>query len=169
MIEMKLPKMGGIIMYRLVDDFLNDWTAASQGTIQVLKAVTDDKLGQSIVEGHSTLGWLGWHLVGAAGYFSYLAGLKVPMIRQEDPIPATAAEIVAAYEKIANSIKEEAVKLSDEDLVEEVKGFAGPTQRGALLRVLIDHQTHHRGQMTVLLRQAGLPVPGVMGPTKEMQ
>ncbi len=42
MIEMKLPKMGGIIMYRLVDDFLNDWTAASQGTIQVLKAVTDD-------------------------------------------------------------------------------------------------------------------------------
>lgn len=25
----------------------------------------------------------------------------------------------------------------------------------------------YRGQMTILLRQAGLPVPGVMGPTKE--
>jgi uncharacterized damage-inducible protein DinB len=33
--------------------------------------------------------------------------------------------------------------------------------------MMIDHQTHHRGQMTVLLRQAGLTVPGVMGPTKE--
>ncbi|MFJ7730698.1 DinB family protein [Lysinibacillus sp. NPDC097231] len=156
-------------MYRQVNDFLHEWTAASQGTLQVLKAVTDEKLGQSIVEGHSTLGWLGWHLVGAAGYFSFLAGLKVPMIRQEDPIPATAAEIVAAYEKVVNGVKEEVAKLSDEDLAEEVKGFVGPIQRGALLRAMIDHQTHHRGQMTVLLRQADLPVPGVMGPTKEMQ
>lgn len=162
-------KMGGVYMYRQVDDFINEWSAAAQGTIQVLKAVTDDKLEQSIVEGHSTLGWLGWHLVGAAGYFSYLAGLQVPMTRQEDPIPSTAAEIVAAYEKVANSVKEEAAKFSNEDLVEEVKGFTGPIARGALLRVLVDHQTHHRGQMTVLLRQAGLPVPGVLGPTKEMQ
>lgn len=156
-------------MYRQVDDFLSEWAASAHGTIQVLKAVTDEKLEQSIVEDHSTLGWLGWHLVGAAGYFSYLAGLQVPMIRQEDPIPSKVAEIVAAYEKVANDVKEEAAKLSNEDLLEEVKGFNGPVKRGALLRVLIDHQTHHRGQMTVLLRQAGLPVPGVLGPTKEMQ
>ncbi|MFJ7666562.1 DinB family protein [Lysinibacillus sp. NPDC097195] len=156
-------------MYRQVDDFLNEWTIAANGTVQVLKAMTDETLSQSIVEGHNSLGWLGWHLVGAAGYFSYLAGLTVPMIRQEDPVPASAAEIVATYEKTANSIKEEAAKLSKEDLLVEVKGFNGPITRGALLRALIDHQTHHRGQMTVLLRQAGLAVPGVLGPTKEMQ
>ncbi|WP_306434409.1 DinB family protein [Paenibacillus sp. J2TS4] len=39
--------------------------------------------------------------------------------------------------------------------------------RGKLLSILLTHDTHHRGQMTVLLRQAGLTVPGVMGPTKE--
>ena len=156
-------------MYRQVDDFLNEWTNAANGTAQVLKVMTDETLSQSIVEGHNSLGWLGWHLVGAAGYFSYLAGLTVPMIRQEDPVPTNASEIVATYEKTANSIKEEAAKLSNEDLLEEVKGFNGPITRGALLRALIDHQTHHRGQMTVLLRQAGLPVPGVLGPTKEMQ
>ena len=156
-------------MYRQVDDFLNEWSASAQGTIQVLKALTDDKLEQSIVEGHSTLGWLGWHLVGAAGYFSFLAGLKVPMTRQEDPIPSTAAEIVAAYEKVAKGVSEAVAKLSNEDLLEVVTGFKAPMPKGAVLRVLIDHQTHHRGQMTVLLRQAGLPVPGVMGPTKEMQ
>ncbi|MBX8945459.1 MULTISPECIES: DinB family protein [Lysinibacillus] len=156
-------------MYRHVDDFLQEWSNASDGTLQVLQALTDDKLQQSIVEGHSTLGWLGWHLVGAAGYFSYLAGLKVPMIRQEDPVPTTAAEIVAAYEKVANGVSEAVAKLSNEDLLEVVTGFKAPMSKGALLRVLIDHQTHHRGQMTVLLRQAGLPVPGVMGPTKEMQ
>jgi uncharacterized damage-inducible protein DinB len=52
-------------------------------------------------------------------------------------------------------------------MVESIETFAGVVPRGAMLRSLIDHQTHHRGQMTVLLRQAGLPVPGVMGPTKE--
>lgn len=154
-------------MYRQIDDFLQEWSNASKGTLQVLQALTDDKLNQNIVEGHSTLGWLGWHLVGAAGYFSYLAGLKVPMIRQEDPVPTTAADIVTAYENIANGIKEEVAKLSNEDLLEVVNGFTAPMPKGALLRVLIDHQTHHRGQMTVLLRQAGLPVPGVMGPTKK--
>ncbi len=37
----------------------------------------------------------------------------------------------------------------------------------SLLMFLIQHQTHHRGQMTVLMRQAGLTVPGIYGPSKE--
>jgi uncharacterized damage-inducible protein DinB len=40
-------------------------------------------------------------------------------------------------------------------------------KRGQTLTALIFHQIHHRGQMTVLMRQAGLPVPGVYGPARE--
>ena len=40
-------------------------------------------------------------------------------------------------------------------------------KRGFTLDVLVRHQTHHRGQMTVLMRQAGLRVPGVCGPARE--
>lgn len=32
-------------MYRQVDDFLKEWAVAVKGTLQVLQAVTDDKLG----------------------------------------------------------------------------------------------------------------------------
>lgn len=32
---------------------------------------------------------------------------------------------------------------------------------------MIQHQIHHRGQMTILMRQAGLTVPGLYGPSKE--
>ena len=156
-------------MYRQVNDFLNDWTVAAKGTSLVMQAMTDDKLNQSIVEGHSSLGWLSWHLVGATGFFSHLAGLQVPMLPQDAPIPATVGDIVAAYENVARCVEDEVAKLSDKDLLEEVNGLNGPMARGKLLHILIDHQTHHRGQMTVLLRQAGLPVPGIMGPTKEMQ
>jgi len=166
--KIEVNDRGGVWMYRQVDDFLKEWAVAVEGTLQVLQAVTDDKLGQSISEGHSTLGWLGWHLVETTGYFSHLAGLTVPMIGQDEPVPATAREIIAAYEKAAEAVKEEVAKLSDVDLLTET-GIASVATKGALLRFLIDHQTHHRGQMMVLLRQAGLPVPPVMGPTKEMQ
>jgi uncharacterized damage-inducible protein DinB len=37
-------------------------------------------------------------------------------------------------------------------------------KRGYTLTALIFHQIHHRGQMTVLMRQAGLPVPGFTVP-----
>ena len=35
------------------------------------------------------------------------------------------------------------------------------------LGFLLFHQTHHRGQMIVLMRQAGLNVPGIYGPAHE--
>jgi uncharacterized damage-inducible protein DinB len=36
-----------------------------------------------------------------------------------------------------------------------------------ILHALVLHQVHNRGQMTVLMRQAGLVLPGVYGPTRE--
>lgn len=156
-------------MYRKKEDFLADWTNAAEGTIRVLESLTDDKLNQAIVEGHNTLGWLGWHLATAPAFFGGLVGLSIEAAGGPNDVPAKASEIVDAYKKIAEDVKREVEKLDDEKLVDTVESFGRQTPRGALLRSMIDHQTHHRGQMTVLLRQAGLPVPGVMGPTKEDQ
>jgi uncharacterized damage-inducible protein DinB len=154
-------------MYRVKDDFFQDWNAASQGTLKVLEAMTDEKLGQAIVEGHNTLGWLGWHLANSLAFFGGQVGLNVKAAGAPNEVPSSANEIVDAYRKASEQLKLEVEKLSDEQFVEAVDSFAGKIPRGALLRSMIDHQTHHRGQMTVLLRQAGLKVPGVMGPTKE--
>ncbi|UOQ49942.1 DinB family protein [Gracilibacillus caseinilyticus] len=154
-------------MYRKVSDFIADWKNAQQGTVQVLESLSDEKLNQAIVEGHSTLGWLGWHLATSPAFFASIVGLKV---QGGDPkqVPEKAEEIVAAYKQMTDDIQQQAeTHLTDDQLSEEFESFAGKTTRGNMLRALIDHQTHHRGQMTVLLRQADLPVPGVMGPTQE--
>lgn len=156
-------------MYRTVDDFLVDWQQSANGTLKVMREMTDDKLDFAIVEGHNSLGWLSWHLVGAAGAFAKFGGLDLSGVDRAKKQPDSVAEIAETYERTANAIAEEAKKLTDESLTEEVSSFVGPTERGRLLRGLIDHQNHHRSQMTVLLRQAGLTVPPVMGPTKEMQ
>lgn len=157
-------------MYRTVNDFINDWTAAAEGTIQVLDVLTDDTLKQSIVEGHSSLGWLGWHLATSPVFFASLVGVSVEPVGDSGTVPTVAADISDAYKQIVERVKSSVEgTLTDEMMVEEVEGMGNKVPRGALLRTLIDHQTHHRGQMTVLLRQAGLPVPGIMGPTKEQQ
>ncbi|WP_080848866.1 DinB family protein [Cytobacillus gottheilii] len=156
-------------MYRQVQDFMNDWNAEAVSTAAVMDALTDEKLAQAIVEGHSTLRWLGWHLATSPVFFLSLVGVNLapPSDKKEEEM--TAADIQIAYRKMAEELKSAVEStLTDEQLTETID-FGGPTAKGSILSKLILHQTHHRGQMTVLLRQAGLSVPGVMGPTKEQQ
>lgn len=155
-------------MYRKVNDFVSDWENARIGTIKVLEAMTNEKLDQQIAKGHNSLGWLGWHITTAQTYFAGLVGLDIHVPGDTKNIPTKTSEIVEAYKLASQELltKVEA-NFTDESLEETVDMHGKPTPRGQILRSLIDHQTHHRGQMTVLLRQASLKVPGVMGPTKE--
>lgn len=155
-------------MYRKVDDFLKDWDKARNGTIQALEAMTDEKLGQEVTRGHNTLGWIGWHLTTAPVYFASLLGLSLTAPGDSRTVPETVSVIVEGYKNISIELHNKVKKtFSDEDLIEMVDQHGTSTPRGEILRTLIDHQTHHRGQMTILIRQAGLKVPGVMGPTRE--
>ncbi|WP_236339969.1 DinB family protein [Paenibacillus plantiphilus] len=54
---------------------------------------------------------------------------------------------------------------NDETLRESVTIQKEAWLNGSSLRYVIMHQSHHRGQMTVLMRQAGLRLPNVCGPT----
>lgn len=156
-------------MYRQVSDFLNDWNAEAVSTAAVMDALTEEKLGQAIVEGHNTLGWLGWHLSTSPVFFASLVGVKLAPPSDKKAEEMTASDIQSVYRKMSEELKMAVEStLTDEQLTDTVD-FGVPTAKGSVLSKLILHQTHHRGQMTVLLRQAGLPVPGVMGPTKEQQ
>ena len=161
--------LGGDYMYRLAEDFVMDWSISSKGALKVMQAIPNDKMDVAIVEGHNSLGWLSWHLVSVAGAFGQFAGLQIPAPGPDMPQPETMQEIAKMYEQVREAYKTEAATLTAEQLEEEVSAFGGMMKRGALLRMVITHQTHHVGQMTVLLRQAGLEVPPVMGPTQEMQ
>ncbi|WP_214891089.1 DinB family protein [Exiguobacterium sp. s142] len=153
-------------MYRTANDFKQDWTKSSTGTLDVLRAMTDDTLGQKIVPDHNSLGWIGWHVTTALGYFTNLLGFRLSALKSLTQ-PDQASVIADQYERYAQEISSAADGFTDDYLLEEVDVHGKMTPRGAVLRMMIDHQTHHRGQMTVLLRQAGQHVPGVMGPTKE--
>ena len=56
---------------------------------------------------------------------------------------------------------------TDETLLQEDNIYGETWKRGFTLLALNDHETHHFGQLTVLMRNAGLPVHGRFGPSKE--
>ena len=155
-------------MLRRVDDFVKDWEYEAESTGKILNALTDESLSQKVTPEGRTLGYLGWHLAQTLGEMLARVGLKIDAPGFDKDCPATASEISDAYLKAAMSVTDEIkANWTDETLLETDDMYGETWARGLTLFYLIAHQAHHRGQMTVLMRQAGLPVPGVYGPSKE--
>jgi uncharacterized damage-inducible protein DinB len=155
-------------MLRKVEDFRKDWAYEAEMTGKILNALTNESLAQTVGPEGRSLGFLGWHLTQTLGEMLANVGLKVDAPAGDAECPTQASEIAAAYEKAAKSVNDEIARnWTDETLLQEDNMYGETWARGLTLFYLIAHQAHHRGQMTVLMRQAGLPVPGVYGPSKE--
>ncbi len=157
-------------MFRSLDDFASAWNQESASTMKVLRSLTDASMAQAIVPGGRTLGFLAWHLTCTLAEMGGHAGLVIdgPTEKTHPATPSVAADIAAHYERSAASLLA-AVRLTwtDAQLGEPIPMYGEQWPRGLMLAILLHHQTHHRGQMTVLMRQAGVPVPGMYGPSRE--
>ncbi|MGD9588272.1 MAG: DinB family protein [Pyrinomonadaceae bacterium] len=155
-------------MFRKIKDFTRAWEYEVEATGKVFGMLTDDALSQKVAPDGRDLGFIGWHLTQTLNEMLGHVGLKIDGPGPEEAQPMTAAEIAAAFETAARSVSDEVSKnWTDETLLEKDEMYGEIWARGVTLFYLIAHQAHHRGQMTVLMRQAGLPVPGVYGPAKE--
>lgn len=152
-------------MYRKIEDFLSVWTTESQGTQRVLDALDDGALGRLVAEGYRDLARLGWHIVETLVEMPARFGLHHGTV--DDAVPAQASAISARYRELAAAVAASVSAWSDADLEREDEMYGEAWKRGFSLHVLVLHQAHHRAQMTVLLRQAGLPVPDIYGPTRD--
>ena len=155
-------------MFRKVEDFVQNWTYEMGATQKQMDALTDASLSQAVNSDHRTLGRMAWHIVTTIPEMMSLTGLKLTAVNREMPVPKTAKEIAEAYKKASNELLDQ-IKSSwkDDDLLVEDDMYGEKWPRGVSLLIVIKHEIHHRGQMTVLMRQAGLKVPGAYGPSKD--
>jgi uncharacterized damage-inducible protein DinB len=154
-------------MIRRVADFEKIWKRESETTATVLAALTDASLTQPVTPRDRTLGELAWHVATSVAMMSR-AGLAVAAPAEDAPCPATAREIHDAYVLAATSVLEQVVGTwTDQTLAVEDDMYGEAWPRGMTLLALVLHEAHHRGAMTVLMRQAGLVVPGIYGPNRE--
>jgi len=155
-------------MYTSIKEFVEDWNRESATSLKVQRALTDASLAQNSDPEGRTLGRLGWHMVLIIGGMGGAAGLAVAAPPRGSEAPVSAAAIADAYEKAARSLGEEVpAKLKDEQLAVEVNAFGRSMTIASLLQALMRHQIHHRAQMTILMRMAGLVVPSIYGPSRE--
>jgi uncharacterized damage-inducible protein DinB len=155
-------------MYRRIDDFLADWKQESEGTLKLLGALTDASLSQKVCAEGRTLGFIAWHLVLTLGEMPARAGLIFDAPPEDSPEPSRAAGIVERYRSCALALAEKVRESwTDAQLDDDLSLYGSTWKKGAVLSTIISHEAHHRGQMTVLMRQAGIKVPGVCGPSRE--
>jgi uncharacterized damage-inducible protein DinB len=155
-------------MYSTIPDFIQDWKYESEATLKVFEQLTDDSLNKKFDDNIRTPARLAWHIVTTLGEMVQQTGLKFDATPEDAPLPSSVKELCGEYKRssegMLNSVNNE---WSDETLAEVVNIYGQNWKKGKILSVLATHQIHHRGQLTVIMRLAGLKVPGVYGPAKE--
>jgi uncharacterized damage-inducible protein DinB len=155
-------------MYRKIADFQKVWSYEASETLKIFNDLTDESLNQKVTETGRSLGFLAWHIVTTIEELFGHAGIKVNGVSPETETPKTVAEIIAGFEKAVKSLNEELpAHWNDENLTDKIPMYGETWTKGFTLTCFLMHAAHHRGQMTILMRQAGLKVHGVYGPAKE--
>lgn len=155
-------------MIRQLDDFVKGWDVERHSTHNLFIHMTDAALSQRIDAEGWTLVQIAWHITTSMADLMQKSGLPIAGVADDAPMPHSVAEIAATYECVAEELLQKVRNnWTDAQLLEQIAMYGNLWTRGEILSVLIAHQTHHRGQMTVLMRQAGLRVPGVCGPSRE--
>ena len=155
-------------MFHYVKEFVEYWRHHSQDTIKILATLTDASLSQRVGPEDRTIARVAWHCVTSIPEMAARAGLNLSGPAHTDPVPKTARAILDGYTQLAISLGDQLEKnWTDATLEIEDDMYGMKWKRGFTLLVLIQHEIHHRGQLTVLMRQAGLKVPGVYGPARE--
>lgn len=155
-------------MLRRVEDFLKAYENLVDCTSKIFATLTDENLDCKVAYGHRSLGQIAWHIVASVAEMMGRTGMRLSSIDQESPPPISASEIAAGYRAVSTELVETLkATWNDDTLLQTDDMYGEQWPRGVTLSALIQHEIHHRGQMTVLLRQAGGKVPGTYGPSKE--
>ncbi|MFJ9385606.1 DinB family protein [Peribacillus sp. NPDC101481] len=155
-------------MYCTISDFIKEWNKEAILTQNVLDSLTDDSLEQQVYPEGRTLGRIAWHFT--TNIPDYLAhfGLKMDRIESSENVPSSAQEIAITFKNVSShAAKIIEQQWTDASLEQIQEAFGRQETNASILMGLIKHIVHHRGQVTVLMRQAGIKPYGVYGPPKE--
>jgi len=153
-------------MYHSIAEFVFDWKQEKEFTQKILNNITDESLKYGGSAGRN-IGRLAWHIVTSVSEMGKSGGLTfdadLPEASQAD-----ATCLHTQYKKLADNLQAAVTsQWNDASLSEKINMYGEMWKKSFILEVLIKHQIHHRGQLTMLMRQAGLKIPGIYGPSYE--
>jgi uncharacterized damage-inducible protein DinB len=159
-----------------IDGMLQELRDEARSTRRLLERVPDNRLGWRPHDRSRTLGQLAWHIAVVPGAVAEFVASPSPAQAPEfspDPTPATSAELIAALDQSIAKAEKILGGMDDASLMATWRMMKGDREifaipRVAMLRsVMLNHWYHHRGQLTVYLRELGVPLPSIYGPTAD--
>jgi uncharacterized damage-inducible protein DinB len=155
---------------------LGDLETELQQTRRVLERVTTERLDWKHHDKSRSFGELAQHL-------AELPSLALRVVEHDEidfgtPFPkrppiTTSQELLATFDQNAAKLVTAVNACDDDRLLASFKMrrgdhvFFDASRVAAVRRMGISHMIHHRGQLTVFLRELGIPVPGVYGPSAD--
>jgi uncharacterized damage-inducible protein DinB len=157
----------------MIDTMLQELDQETQTTRRVLERVPDQKLEWRPQEKARTLGQLALHVATVPGAVAELAALPSPaqVPQFPDRSPKSASELLPALEESIAKVKRAVGGMDDAALMATWRLMLGDREllaipRAAFLRsIMLNHWYHHRGQLTAYLRELGVPIPSIYGPS----
>ena len=151
-----------------------EYEASVPVTRKHLERIPDDKLTWRPDPKSMSIGQLGLHLATSSGGIAEFMRLdNVEMPNFGFPEPASTAEILAALDEAAGKVRASLWDFSDEAMGGSCNFVANghvvmSFPRMMIARdILLNHNYHHRGQLSVYLRLLGVPVPSTFGPSAD--
>jgi uncharacterized damage-inducible protein DinB len=158
----------------MIDGLLQELEQEAQTTRRVLSRVPGDQLAWKPHPKSMSLGQLALHVATLPGSVAEVATHSpFPVPEFSQPSATSAAELVPALDQSVAKAKQLLGGMADADLGAIWRLVDGDREvmalpRGALLRaIMLNHWYHHRGQLSVYLRQLNVPVPSIYGPSAD--
>lgn len=158
------------------DAYLAELKHESALTQKILERVPMEQAGWKPHEKSMTLGRLASHIADTFGWISRITA-KDDFDFQKDYVPGvtagTSEELLRIFRETLEKATSDLSGLSDED-AEKIWTVSNGDQvmfrmpkKVAFRGWAFSHLIHHRGQLSVYLRQLNVPVPGMYGPSAD--
>ena len=158
----------------MIEALIQELEQEAQTTRRVLERVPGDKLGWKPHAKSMSLGQLAMHVATTPGEVSEVARHSPFDVSKFSQASATsAAELLPALDQGIAKAKENLRAIGDAGAGDMWRLVAGDRELmampvGALLRsIMLNHWYHHRGQLSVYLRELNVPVPSIYGPSAD--
>jgi uncharacterized damage-inducible protein DinB len=159
----------------IIDGMLQELEQEAQTTSRVLERVPADQLTWRPHPKARTLGELAMHVAVVPGAVAEMIGSPSPaqVPQFSEIIPESASQLIPALEESIAKAKAKLGGMADEEILATWRMMEGEREifalpRVALLRsIMLNHWYHHRGQLSVYLRELDVPIPSIYGPSAD--
>lgn len=160
---------------RIVDSILMELDREAQSTRRALERVPTDRLAWQPHPKSMTLGQLALHIAqlpGVIAGFVASPSLELPSEFRQEAAMST-EEVLSTLDQSLEKANEVLRGLDDATIMSAWTLTAGDKTlmsmpRLAVIRsLMLNHWYHHRGQLSVYLRELDVPVPSIYGPSAD--